>query len=256
MTNDKQYMIKWSRKDYGKLRSSINQFNKRVKELEAMDLNVKIPSAINYNDIKEDILTRKQFNQTISTLKRLNFKSAMDEVELQSGDTISKWEYNDVMKRRQIAIEYVTKEIEEETKNLTYKGLKNERIERLEATLKTLENFENKQGDKLRYALDRIKKLGNIDYEIKRANTFRDNFMYALKEGASTFKNYKLLKQELEKIKNPKDFYEFVSKSDTFMDLFIWYDDKTGTLKYGGFKSNEDAFNSALVNDFGIKIDE
>lgn len=250
---DKQYLIKWTRKDYGKLRSSVNRFNKRIDELQQLDLNVKLPTKLNYSDLKEDILTRKQLNQTLSTLKRLNFKSAMDEVEIASGEIISKWEFNDVIKRREIAIDYVTKQIEEETKKQTYKGLKNDRLIRLEKTLKTLENFQNKEGDKLRYALERIKKIGNIDYEIKKAKTYRDNFMYALKDGASTFKNYKVLKERLEGIKNPKDFYEFVSQNDTLMDLFLWYDDETGTLKYGGFKSNEDAFNNALI-DLGISI--
>ena len=244
---DKQYLIKWQRKDYGKLIKAVNKYNKRINELNQLNLEVDIPKPIEYKEIKKEILTRKQLNQTLSTLKRINFKSAMDEITLQSGEIISRWEFNDIMKRKQIATEIISKQIEEETKNLTYKGLKNDRIKKLEKTLETIENFENKKGEQLRYSLERIKKLGQIDYEIKKANTFRDNFMYALKEGASTFKNYKLLKEELTKLKNPKQFYDFISQSTILMDLFIWYDDETGHLQYGGYKGNEEAFNDALV---------
>ena len=171
----------------------------------------------------------------------------MDEVILQSGEIISKWEYNDIMKRKEIATETISRQLEEETKNLTYKGLKNDRIKKLEKTLETIENFETKTGSELKYSLERIKKLGQIDYEIKKAQTFRDNFMYALKEGASTFKNYKLLKRELGKIKNPKQLYDYISQTPILMDLFLWYDDETGHLKYGGFSKNEEAFGDALV---------
>ena len=91
---------------------------------------------------------------------------------------------------------------------------------------------------------------------MKKAQTFKDNFMYALKEGASTFKNYKLFYNNLKKMKNPKEFYNFVKDSDTLMDLFVWYNDETGTLTYGSFKNNEEAFNKALIDDFGYILDE
>lgn len=252
---EKQYLIKWQRKDYGKLIKAVNQYNKRIKELNELDLDINLPTKpLNYKDIKEDIITRKQLNQTLSTLKRINFKSATDEIKLQSGEVISKWEYNDIMKRKNIAEEYLRRQIDEERRNTSFKGLSNEKLEKLTSTLETIEKFENKKGDNLRYALNRIKTLGNVDYEIKKADTFKTNFMYALKEGSSTFKNYKLLNDKLKTIRNPKEFYEYVSQSETLMDLFIWYDDETGTLQYGGFKSNEDAFNDALVK-LGFDID-
>lgn len=256
MKDEKQYLIKWKRKDYGKLIKAVNQYNKRINELNALDLDISLPNKpLVYKDIKEEIVTRKQLNQILSTLKRINFKSAIDKIVLESGEAISKWEYYDVMKKKEIAETYLRKQIEEELSNLTYKGLKNERIEKLEATLRTIENFQNKKGDSLRYALDRIKKVGSIDYEIKKASTFKENFMYALKEASSNFSNYKILKNKLDTIKNPKEFYEFVSQSETLMDLFIWYDDETGTLQYGGFKSNEDAFNDAIVKlGFDIEV--
>lgn len=256
---EKQYLIKWQRKDYFNLIKAVNKYNKRIEELEKMDLDISLPKKIRYKDlynkkgelieagVKSDILTRKQLNQTLSTLKRINFKSAIDEIKLQSGEVISKWEYNDIMKRKNIAEEYLRRKIDEERRNTSFKGISNDKLDKLTATLETIENFEDKKGRDLRYALNRIKTLGNIDYEIKKADTFKTNFMGALKEGASNFKNYKLLNDKLKSIRNPKEFYNFVSQSDTLMDLFLWYDDETGLIQTGAFKNNEEGFNDALV---------
>lgn len=253
---NKEHMIKWNKKDYSNLRNAINRFNRKIKKLEQLDSEMELPNLLNYKELKEDILTRKNLNKTISSLNRIKFKNAFDEIKLASGEIISRWEYNDIMKKQPIAIEKIQKDLAEEMKNQTFKGLKNEKVERLESTLKTLKNFKNKEGKALRYSLDRIKKIGGVDYEIKKAQTFKDNFLRALKEGASTFKNYKMFAKDLEKIKNPKDFYNYVKDSDTFMDLFIWYNDETGTITYGNFNNNEEAFNNALINDFDYNIED
>ena len=253
---NKEYMIKWSKKDYSNLRNAVNKFNRKIKKLEQLESDIELPNLIKYSDLKSDILTRKNLNKTIASLNRVKFKNAFDEIKLASGETITRWEFNEIMKKQPIAIEKIQKDLAEEKKNLTYKGLKNEKVEKLESTLKTLKNFHKKEGSSLRYSLNRIRKIGGIDYEMKKAQTFKDNFLKALEEGASTFKNYKMFAQDLKKIKNPKEFYKYVKDSDTFMDLFIWYNDETGTIAYGNFKDNEEAFNNALINDFGYDLEE
>ena len=253
---NREYLIKWQRKDYSNLKKAVNQFNKKIKAFEKLDKDLILPDIVNYQDLKSDILTRKQLNQTINSLNRIKFKSALDRIELASGESITRWEYQDVLRKQPKAIEKVQKDLEKEYKNATFKGIKNDRIVKLESTLRTLKNYQNKEGSSLKYSLDRIRKLGNVDYEMKKPQTFKDNFMKAIKEGASTFKNYKMFYNDLKKIKNPKEFYNFVKDSDTLMDLFIWYNDETGTLQYGSFKNNEDAFNNALVNDLGYILDE
>lgn len=254
----REYLIKWKKSDYSELRKAVNLFNKKIKEFEKIDKELDIPDLVKYKDLKSDILTRKQLNQTLSSLNRIKFKNAFDEIKLTSGDKIIRWEYNDIKRKQPLAIKKVENNLEQEYLKIPkdFKGLKNDKIQKLESTLKTLQNFQNKTGESLRYSLNRIKKLGQVDYEMKKAQTFRDNFMKALKEGASTFKNYKLFYNDLKKIKNPKEFYEWVKDSDTLMDLFIWYNDETGTLQYGSFKNNEDAFNNALINDFGYILEE
>jgi len=68
-----------------------------------------------------------------------------------------------------------------------------------------------------------------------------------------TYKNYKLLLNKLKTIKNPIEFYQFVKQSDILSDLFLFYKDKATAQTYGGFVDNQEAFNTALYEQLGIK---
>lgn len=252
-------LIKWTKEDYLRLQKATRDFNKKIKTLEKYDLvDYELPDILVYKELKKDILTRKQLNQTLSTLNAFQKSNALDEVKLQSGEIISKWQQNEIIKRKPQAILKIESDLAEEFANeenrTSFKGLVNERIDRLNQTLNTLENYDKKTGKALKYAIDRILKIGSVDYKLKKAQTFRDNFMYALKEGASTFKNYKQFKKELDNIKNPIEFYDYLKNSDTFMDLFVWYKENDG-ITYGAFASNEEAFNTALEKDFGLELE-
>ena len=97
-------------------------------------------------------------------------------------------------------------------------------------------------------------RFAETDREMKMAIQYRENYEKALDE-ISGFKNYEKLKNVLDNIKNPIEFFNFIQKSDVMSDLFLWYDDEGSSLNYGGFVNNEEAFDFALENDFNIKID-
>ena len=47
-------LIKWSKKDYSELRKTVNQFNRRVRELESYGREV-VPEEVTYKEIKANI---------------------------------------------------------------------------------------------------------------------------------------------------------------------------------------------------------
>ena len=73
-----------------------------------------------------------------------------------------------------------------------YKGISNDKIDSLESTLKTLKEYDKKTGQSLRYAIERIKRVGSTDYDYFKAQVFRENFMKAL-DNVKNFDNYKVL---------------------------------------------------------------
>ena len=126
-----------------------------------------------------------------------------------------------------------------------------ERLSEIHAIEQSFIDLENKTGQSLKRVKQRIFSVGRSDYKLSRDELFRKNFYTAL-EGISNFQNYDVLKKELDKIKNPTKFYEFVKKSPVLMDLFLWYKE-SDSLFYGGFNDNEEAFNSTLLFHLGIE---
>jgi hypothetical protein len=129
-----------------------------------------------------------------------------------------------------------------------------ERLSEIHAIEQSFIDLENRTGKDLARLKQRIFSVGRSDYKLSRDELFQKNFYKAL-EGISNFQNYDALKKELDKIKNPTKFYEFVKKSPVLMDLFLWYKE-SDTLFYGSFSSNQEAFDSTLIYHLGIETEE
>lgn len=254
--------IKWQRKDYSALIKAVNSYNKRIKELEKMDLAVALPDVINYKDIKKDIFTRQELNSTIKELSRSRFKNAFDIIKLDNNKMITRYEYNQLNKYSKRANKYLEDRIKEERRNLVYKGLKNDEIVRLESTLKSIRSWNTNQTSRgFSQAIDRIKRIGSLNYENKRASNFRENFMKLYDANMRGYKGYKEFRERLSAIKDPKEFYDYIKQSDFLQDAFlIYYHDKEFSKNenfiYGSFDNNEQAFINTLENTYGIYINE
>lgn len=265
----KKSFFKWSKEDYITLQNAVRNYNKKLKILNEYKLvNYSLPEQKSYQDFKKEIFTRQQLNETLSSLNAFMKSNALDEIKLSNEASISRWEREEIAKRQPIAIVNIEIQLMEEKRKqeekVGYKGISNDKIDSLESTLKTLKNYDKKTGQSLRYAIERIKRIGSEDYDYFKAQVFRENFMKVYKEGLSNYENYNKLKWRLDRINNPVDFYDYVSKSEFLMDIFVLYDykelnskAKQGKVKEYGFsayKDNEEAFNKTLVDDFGIKL--
>ena len=105
--------------------------------------------------------------------------------------------------------------------------------------------LEETKGAEFRRIKDRITFYGEQDSELRKAIQYRKNFTDALEQMAS-YDNYDKLINKLNQIKNPIKFYEYVNQSTTIKDLMEYYRDKATSQTYGGFASNQDAFNHGL----------
>ena len=239
-------LIRWKRGDYVKLSKAINKFNKQVNELQNKGINY-LPEIKNYQSVKEDILTRKELNRLVNSLKKFSIETAK-RVELESGLELTEWEYKEIKLARNRARRFLQTRLEEQEILNPYAkyGLETKEIEQTKATIQSLSKLEKQQGKfEANRLIDRIKSLGRYDAKMKRAKNFRDNYMKAL-EQMSNYKNYDLLKAKLDSIKNPEQFYEYVSQSTTLNDLFNYYESSPDAQTYGGYDNNQAAFNKGL----------
>ena len=242
-------LIRWKKGDYIKLGQAVSRFNKIINELE-VDEKDYLPDLRDYADIKERITSRKELNRVIKSLRKANEENLLARKVFESGEEISKWEFSEINKAKRRALKNLSEEKASILQGRESIGMGDERLSEIKAIEDSFDKLQEKTGSDLKRLKDRIMSVGRTDYKLSRDKQFQQNFYTAL-EGISNFQNYDVLKRELDKIKNPSKFYEYVKKSPVLMDLFLWYKE-SDSLFYGGFSDNQEAFNSTLLFHLGI----
>lgn len=242
-------LIKWKKSDYLRLGQAVSRFNKRVKELEADDIEY-LPDLKDYKELKNNILSRKELNRVIKSLNKITKEGMNELVELPSGQVLTKWEYSEIKLARNRAMKSLTSESTSIIEGRKWVGMGDERLDQIKDTISSISNIENLRGYEFKRVKERISVLGEKDIELKKAQKYKENFMKSLEE-MSTYDNYNKLYNKLANIKNPIQFYEYIRKSEILQDLFLFYTDKATSQTYGGFNSNQEAFNYAL-DELGI----
>lgn len=242
-------LIRWKRGDYIKLSHAVRQFNKLVNELEVDETDY-LPDLKDYQEIKAHITSRKELNRVINSLKRANEENLLSTHVFDSGEEISTWEFREINKAKKRALKNLQVERESILKGRESIGMGDERLSEINAIENSFNKLDEKTGSDLKRLKSRIESVGRSDYKLAKDKLFMENFYKSL-EGISNFQNYDILKKELDKIKNPSKFYEYVKQSPILMDLFLWYKESDSVF-YGAFSDNQEAFNSSLMFHLGI----
>lgn len=242
-------LIRWKKGDYIKLGQAVSRFNKIINELDVEERNV-LPDLQDYQELKESITSRKELNRVIKALRRATQENLTESRVFESGEQISKWEFAEINKARGRAFRNLERERQSIISGRQSIGMGDERLSEIHAMEQSFIDLESRKGADFKRIKERIFSVGRSDYALSKNKQFMDNFYKAL-EGISNFQNYDVLKRELDKIKNPNKFYDYVSKSPVLMDLFLWYKE-SDSLFYGGFTDNQEAFDSTLMFHLGI----
>ena len=247
-------LIRWNKQDSMRLEKAINRFNRELSKIENKEI---LPPKVKYDELRDRIATRRELESVINSLNKANESNLKATEELASGEKITVWEYQDTIKKKNQASINLLNELDEINRKRAETGnryMGEERISEIQSTLAvlddsldSLENF-NKNKKRLQF-------IGRTDYQTYRNKLFMDNFYKAL-DGAKNFDHYKDFKKMIKQIRNPNKFYEVLKKSPILMDIFLWYKSEDGALIYSVFDTNEQAFNHALREDFGIPIPE
>ena len=220
----KESLIKWKKEDISNLRKAVNEFNRRISELESFGREV-VPKRLNYKDVKAEIFTRQELNRRINEMKRLNKASMVQLVMLDSGDLITRYELKQIESAKKRAERRLTSELA--GLEATTSGLGNKRINEIKATLKSFEKLNKLSKSDFKRVQKRIMQEGLRDFEIKRAKQFQDNFIKAYR---------KMGRKEIVKFaksfKNPMDFWNVI-KDSRFTDIQERYDNEAGLISFG-----------------------
>lgn len=240
--------ISWKKGDYITLGKAVAKFNKKINELNAEERKLYLPELINYQEVKENITTRKELNRVLNSMRRFSKEGAEELYTTKAGEQITKWERQELGIQSRIAQQRLKLELEElnipNEQGFTRVQMGSMRAREIEAQIKNLKQIETKKGYEFKRLQERIQTAGTSDYIMKKSIIFQKNYLKEM-EKYSHFDNYDKLMLRLKAIKNPINFYKYVSKNELTGDL-TYQSDEVYT---------QEAFNS-FVQDFGIEIDE
>ena len=138
-------LIRWKKGDYIRLGRAISRFNENINEIEVDERDV-LPSLKNYKEIKESITSRKELNRVINALNRANASSLMQTREFESGEVVTKWEFDEINK----AMRRATRNLEVEKANILGGrqsiGMGDERLSEIRSIESSLEKLNSKKG--------------------------------------------------------------------------------------------------------------
>ena len=118
------------------------------------------------------------------------------------------------------------------------------KLERLKGTKRKILDVENRRGADYREVRELLDYNAYADRNLRKSNIWKQNFIQSLK--SSNLKNKNLLIKKLNSIKNPEKAFEYVSRSEVLKDLWIYYREDANAQTYGGFQTNQEAFDYGL----------
>ena len=150
-------LIKKKKGDYIKLGQAVAKFNNTINQLEANENLVEtLPDKRNYQELKEQINSRKELNRVIKALRRADIENLSDIHVYESGEEVSKWEFQEINKARRRAIRNLSRERETILTDRPSIGMGDERLNEIQAIEKSFSNVSNRTGSDFKRIIDRI----------------------------------------------------------------------------------------------------
>ena len=218
-------VIRWNRSDTTRLGRAVARFNRIAENSEVQNL-----PKLTYNNLKDEIMTRKELNRQIEKLNRL------------TQDTAETWTEDEM--KREIAL--AEKKLQRKLKKVK-KGnfMGNDEFHYLEGEIKNIKNLDKLSPTFKERKLERISKLASADYEMKEANTYRDWYIKSMEDYYSGFSGYDKLINKLNSIKNPLTLYHRIKDSMNESDIYF--------IRYS---QHNQAFFDKILKAWGIDDDE
>lgn len=242
-------LINWRKQDTERLKKAVNDFNKKIRNLEKQENTLNLPETISYKETKENIATRSEFNRKVQSLEKFMKAGAEDLKITKGGEGLTKWEWQELLNQKKIAKNRLTKELEALNKPMKtgYSRVQmgSERAREIEDTLESLEKLGTSKGASFTRLKARVQMLGQKDLEMKQAKNFRDNLLNELKGISKNNPEMKKLYEHLKNIKNPLEFYNQARKSDVLIDFKEWY---LNPNDYGDFVSYDEIADYVLTD--------
>ena len=220
--------IRWSRGDFIRLGKAIADFNKRIKELETEENRLYLPEPQNFSEEKKNILSRRELNRYINSLKRFNREGAADIYVTEAGEQLTKWERRELSIMSANAQRRLARERESIAPDVAAGKVGTRfgpsRIKEIEATIQSLRKIEEVSGSQFKRLKARIKLQGRSDYATRKDIIFKENYLNMISR-YSSYDNYEILKSYLESIP-ANEFYKTLEAKEGLQEDILYVSDQ------------------------------
>ena len=93
-------VIRWNSESSRRLEDAINHFNRERAKVENKEI---LPPVAKYDTFRDRIITRRELESTIKSLNSASVENLTAVEKLASGESVSKWEYDDTIRRKNLA---------------------------------------------------------------------------------------------------------------------------------------------------------
>ena len=229
------------------LKKAINDFNSKIEKLEKLDNEVILPDKLSFEDFKNNIGSKLQYDRELNSLKKFMKEGAEKAVEVSKDVFITKWQQHEA----KIAANRIIKENEGIVSSDTSRFMKPYNVAQAEYKLTQAKNINSGTIKAMQENFNYIFSYDRRKFE--KLNNYVNLYYEKVLPQFKNYKNYDLLKKELDRRKNnPKSFYKYVSNAENLSDINLWY--PPDDIEVGG-NTPEETFNLGL-SELGIDIIE
>ncbi len=253
-----KYAFKVRKNDYQDLKQAVNNFNKKISELEKTERASYLPEKIDLSELRARIekgsqfATKNELRRYITDLRRFNEKGQENLFVAGSGEKFTIWEAQSLQKQADIRIKQLEKELkpykQKDSSGYSKVQMGNTEARAIQFNIDRLKNLFNtkNQNGKLDRLKTYVRTTGTLDYTLKKARIYKENYLGVLKRNYSGFDGYKEMMLVLEKL-SPEDFFERMKNADDINIIDLQYQSDKVMSQQGFYN---------FINKVGVTLDK
>ena len=230
--------ISWKNYDNLSLGKAVANFNRKINKIKTEENKLYLPDEINFKDIKENILTRRELDRVIQNLRAFNKKGAEELYQNEAGENMTIWEKDIIQSEINTGLRRLNKELRQVDRSKYPFETAHEKD--IKKQINNLKKFQTSKGFEFSELKRRAYNQGRADLEMRKAIVYRDNYMKVLKDHYKNFDNYDKLIKYLKRFKNPIRFYNVMKNTgdENIVDIYMIYDPDMAQAQFNEYVSN------------------
>lgn len=229
--------INWKNVDNLTLGRAVANFNKKLNRIKTEENKLYLPEEINFREVKENILTRRELNRVIQNLRSFNKEGAEELYRNDAGEEMTKWEKNIIQNEIKTGIRRLNKELREVDRNKYPFETAMERD--IKKQINNLKKFQTSKGFDFKELKRRAYNQGRADMEMRKAIVYKNNYMRVLRDHYQNFDNYDKLMKYLNRFTNPISFYNIMENvGENIVDIYMIYEPDMAQNQFNEYVSN------------------